>query len=125
MQIKDVNDNVTPWSEKTTLFRVMMVTYYVDNTTTLGAPRLVRQVNDFTPQALAGVVEDIDLTYDLVDGINNPAEIPSLPYTDYPESPGHLQLEPDPEGQHPRRRPIGADLAPDPGLHPESHFDFG
>jgi len=87
MQIKDVNDNVTPWSEKTTLFRVMMVTYYVDNTTTLGAPRLVRQVNDFTPQALAGVVEDIDLTYDLVDGINNPAEIPSLPYTDNTQNP--------------------------------------
>ena len=58
------------WTQKTTLFRALMITYYVDNTTTPGAPRLVpaRSI-DFTPQALAGVVEDLDLTYDLVDGV--------------------------------------------------------
>ncbi len=82
MQIKDTASTATPWIERTTLFRVMMITYYVDNVTTPTAPRLVRQVNNFVPQALAGVVEDIDLTYDLVDGVNNPADIPSLPYTD-------------------------------------------
>jgi prepilin-type N-terminal cleavage/methylation domain-containing protein len=82
MQIKDTPSTVTAWTEKTTLFRLMMMTYYVDNVTTPSAPRLVRQLNHFTPQALAGVVEDLDLTYDLVDGTNNPAEIPSLPYTD-------------------------------------------
>jgi prepilin-type N-terminal cleavage/methylation domain-containing protein len=82
MQIKDTTSTSTAWVEKTTLFRVMMMTYYVDNVTTPTAPRLVRQVNHFEPQALAGVVEDLDLTYDLVDGVNNPAEIPSLPYTD-------------------------------------------
>jgi prepilin-type N-terminal cleavage/methylation domain-containing protein len=70
------------WTVQTTLFRLLMITYYVDNVTTPGQPRLVRKVNNFTPQALAGVVEDLDLTYDLVDGINNPAEIPVLPYTD-------------------------------------------
>ena len=80
MQIKDtVNDTTHRWTEKTTLFRVLMITYYVDNTTTPGAPRLVRKVNNFTPQALAGVVEDLDLTYDLVDGVNNPAEIRRCP----------------------------------------------
>lgn len=82
MQIKDTTSTATAWVEKTSLFRLVMITYYVDNTTTPGAPRLVRQVNNFTPQALAGVVEDLDLTYDLVDGVNNPADIPSLPYTD-------------------------------------------
>jgi type II secretory pathway pseudopilin PulG len=82
MQIKDTGDTVSPWVEKTTLFRLVMVSYYVDNVTTPGEPRLVRQVNNFTPQALAGVVEDLDLTYDLVDGVNNPAAIPQLPYTD-------------------------------------------
>ena len=40
------------------------------------------RVNHFTPQALAGVVEDLDLTYDLVDRVNNPTNITSLPYTD-------------------------------------------
>jgi type II secretory pathway pseudopilin PulG len=66
----------------TSMFRALMITYYVDNTTTAGTPRLTRVVNHYTPQALAGVVEDLDLTYDLVDGINNPTAQPTLPYTD-------------------------------------------
>jgi type II secretory pathway pseudopilin PulG len=82
MQIKNTSSTTTAWVDQTTLFRVLMITYYVDNVTTAGVPRLVRQVNNYTPQALAGVVEDMDLTYDLVDGINNPAAITSLPYTD-------------------------------------------
>jgi type II secretory pathway pseudopilin PulG len=68
--------------QQTTLFRAVMTTYYVDTTTTPGAPRLTRQINHFEPQALAGVVEDLDISYDLVDGVNNPADIRSLPYTD-------------------------------------------
>lgn len=69
------------FATKVSLFRALMITYYVDNTTTPGTPRLTRQVNAFTPQALAGVVEDLDLTYDLVDGVVNPTEVHSLPYT--------------------------------------------
>jgi hypothetical protein len=65
-----------------TMMRALMLTYYVDNTTVPGVPRLTRVLNNFAPQALAGVVEDLDLTYDLVDSVNNPTEIPSLPYTD-------------------------------------------
>ena len=87
MQIKDTASVVTPWVDQTTLFRVLMISYYVDNTTTPGSPRLVRQINNFAPQALAGVVEDLDLTYDLVDGVNNPAAIPQLPFTDNSLSP--------------------------------------
>jgi prepilin-type N-terminal cleavage/methylation domain-containing protein len=66
----------------TALFRVLMITYYVDNVTAPSTPRLTRVINhcpgsdltptctlfpQFAPQALAGVVEDLDLTYDLVD----------------------------------------------------------
>ncbi len=69
-----------PWPG-TTMFRVLMITYYVDKTTS-DAPRLMRKVNNYDAQALAGVVEDLDLTYDLVDGVNNPTERVSLPYTD-------------------------------------------
>ena len=68
--------------QQTTLFRAIMKTYYVDTTTTPGAPRLTVRTNHFEPQALAGVVEDLDLSYDLVDGVNNPADVDSLPYTD-------------------------------------------
>ncbi len=67
---------------KTALMRLLMITYYVDNTTTPGTPRLTRVINHFSPQALAGVVEDLDLTYDLVDPTNNNvSDVTSLPYT--------------------------------------------
>jgi hypothetical protein len=81
----------------TALFRLLMITYYVDNTTTVGTPRLTRVINHcpgsdltpgcdlfpaFAPQALAGVVEDLDLTYDLVDsGVNSVTKQPTLPVT--------------------------------------------
>ena len=61
------NGVLTQTFPMTAMFRALMITYYVDNTTTPGTPRLTRVVNHFAPQALAGVVEDLDLTYDLVD----------------------------------------------------------
>jgi prepilin-type N-terminal cleavage/methylation domain-containing protein len=57
--------------------RVLMYTYYVDPNN--GTPRLMRRYNMGTPQALAGVVEDLQLSYDLVDGLVNPTNIPDLP----------------------------------------------
>lgn len=62
--------------------RLLMYTYYVDATTTPGTPRLTRVMNNFAPQALAGVVEDLDIAYDLVDGTVNPTLVSDLPYTD-------------------------------------------
>ncbi len=70
-----------------TLFRALMITYYVDATTTPGTPRLMRQINAWTPTALAGVVEDLDFTYDLVDSYLNPADVASLPWTDNTQVP--------------------------------------
>lgn len=61
------------------LYRLLMLTYYVD--TTGPEPRLTRVQNHFTPQALAGVVEDLELTYDVVDSVTNPTGLPSLPVT--------------------------------------------
>jgi type II secretory pathway pseudopilin PulG len=79
----------TVWCAPVTLFRAVMITYYVDNTTTPGTPRLTRIINHcpasdptcpaFSPQALAGVVEDLDLTYDLKDGLTNPTGLMALP----------------------------------------------
>ena len=60
--------------------RVFMYTYYVDSSQ-MGEPHLIRQLNNFTPQALAGVVEDLELSYDLVDGTVNPVHVKNLPYT--------------------------------------------
>ena len=82
MQIKGTTNTATAWTEKTSLFRLLLITYYVDNTTSPGSPRLMRKINNFPAQALAGVIEDLAFTFDLVDGVNNPVAIPSLPWVD-------------------------------------------
>jgi hypothetical protein len=61
--------------------RVLMFTYYVQEDSP-GLPRLMRALNHFPAQALAGAIEDLELHYDLVDGVINPVRIPDLPYTD-------------------------------------------
>ena len=68
----------------TALMRLLMITYYVDNSTTPGTPRLMKLINFYAPQALAGVVEDLDLTYDLVnngDPTQNVSNLTTLPQT--------------------------------------------
>lgn len=60
--------------------RIVMVTYFVDEQTP-GEPRLMRALNMKPAQALAGVVEDLQLTYDLVNGSTNPAGINDVPFT--------------------------------------------
>ena len=60
--------------------RVFMYTYYVKEEAA-GLPRLYRAVNFSTPQALAGVLESLDLSYDVVDGEENPTDLATLPVT--------------------------------------------
>jgi hypothetical protein len=60
--------------------RVLMFTYYVD-ASTAAEPRLMRKLNQSGGQALAGVVEDLELSYDIVDGLTNPTNVRELPYT--------------------------------------------
>jgi hypothetical protein len=63
-----------------TVQRIIMYTYYVDPGPALQpVPRLMRQYNNGTPQALAGVVEDLELSYDIVDGSVNPTAKRDLP----------------------------------------------
>jgi type II secretory pathway pseudopilin PulG len=59
----------------TTATRVWLITYYLDNTTDPAMPRLIRQVNDRPGDAVALVVEDLQLSYDLVDGVTNPTNV--------------------------------------------------
>jgi prepilin-type N-terminal cleavage/methylation domain-containing protein len=70
-----------PCFQQIMAYRLLMVTYYVDNNTTPGSPRLTRVLNHNAPQALAGIVEDLDLSYDLVDQVNNPTLVKFLPQT--------------------------------------------
>ena len=58
----------------TTARRIWMITYFVDDTAT-NAPKLMRVVNNGTPRPIALDVEDVQFTFDLVDGYTNPADV--------------------------------------------------
>lgn len=55
--------------------RVWMVTYYLDYITDPQAPRLMRRINNRQPQPVALILEDLQFTYDLVDGGTNPTNV--------------------------------------------------
>ena len=64
----------------TTATRIWMITYYVDNTNP-DSPRLMHVVNNGSPRPIAMSIEDLQITYDLVDGTTNPSGVdePSAP----------------------------------------------
>jgi hypothetical protein len=69
-------DNTFPVST-TTAKRVWLVTYYLDTATDSTRPRLMRQVNYGTPQAVALILEGFQLTYDTVNLTTNPTNVES------------------------------------------------
>ena len=58
----------------TTATRIWMITYYVDDSNP-DSPRLMRVVNNTTPRPIALEIEDLQITYDLVDGVTNPSGV--------------------------------------------------
>lgn len=63
----------------TTITRINMVSYYVDNVTDPNLPRLIRRVNMGNRLAIAMGVENLQVTYDLVDGDTNPTNVENVP----------------------------------------------
>jgi type II secretory pathway pseudopilin PulG len=61
----------------TTATRVLFVSYYIDAVTDTTWPRLVRQVNAGVQPAVALGVENLQFSFDLVDGLTNPANVKS------------------------------------------------
>ena len=63
--------------------RVLMISYYIDLVTDPALPRLVRQVNNGQRLAIALGIENLQITFDLVDGTDNPTnvETPADPYS--------------------------------------------
>ena len=59
----------------TTATRLLLVSYYVDVVTDPAVPRLVRQVGMGQRLAIAMGVENLQITFDLVDGLLNPANV--------------------------------------------------
>jgi Tfp pilus assembly protein FimT len=58
----------------TTATRIWMITYYAD-VTNPSSPRLMRVVNNTQPRPVSLDIEDLQITYDLVDGFTNPAGV--------------------------------------------------
>ncbi|NWG14766.1 MAG: hypothetical protein HXY20_14670 [Acidobacteria bacterium] len=61
----------------TTATRVWLITYYLDTITDPVMPRLIRRINSRPGEVVALVLEDLQLSYDLVDGVTNPANVES------------------------------------------------
>ncbi len=59
----------------TTATRVLLVSYFIDTATDPTLPRLVRRVNMGNWLAIAMGVENIQMTYDVVDGVTNPTNV--------------------------------------------------
>jgi type II secretory pathway pseudopilin PulG len=59
----------------TTATRIWMVTYYLDYTTDPATPRLIRRINNSAGQTVGLVLENLQFSYDLVDGVTNPTNV--------------------------------------------------
>jgi hypothetical protein len=59
----------------TTATRVWLVTFYLDTTTDPDEARLIRRLNHRPGEVLALILEDLQLSYDLVDGVTNPTNV--------------------------------------------------
>ncbi len=81
LQQLEIGPNLYP---PTTATRIVMVTYYIDNTTDPQLPRLVRQVNAGNQLAIALGAENLQLTFDLVDGVTNPSNVAAPPVANSP-----------------------------------------
>ena len=75
----------------TTATRVIMVTYYLDNADPTD-PRLMREVNFNPPQAVAESIEDLQASYDYIDGVNNPTDQKTPPAGDSPNETEDVNL---------------------------------
>lgn len=71
----------------TRITRIRMISYYLDNTTSPGYPRLVRRINNghetnfdnTLGTAVAFDIENLRFTYDLTDGVTNPTGVRFVP----------------------------------------------
>ncbi len=64
---------------QTSATRIWMISYYLDNTTVPNNVRLVRQVNFNPAQPVGETLENLQFTYNFVDGVTNPSNQASIP----------------------------------------------
>jgi hypothetical protein len=59
--------------------RVWMISYYLDNVSSPPFVRLIRQINLYSPVVVGETLENLQFTYNFVDGITNPSNQPTVP----------------------------------------------
>jgi prepilin-type N-terminal cleavage/methylation domain-containing protein len=62
-----------------TALRVNMYSYYLNTTARARIPRLMRQYNFQAARSVAEVIENLQLSYDFVDGVTNPTDQKTVP----------------------------------------------
>ena len=63
----------------TTATRIWMISYYLDNVSSPPYVRLIRQVNFNPPNPVGETLENLQFTYNFVDGVTNPANQAVVP----------------------------------------------
>ena len=63
----------------TTLTRIWMISYYLDNVTDPTHVRLIRRVNFNTGTPVGETIENLQFTYNFIDGVTNPANQAVIP----------------------------------------------
>ena len=59
--------------------RIWMISYYLDNTTSPPFVRLIRQINMNAPSPVGETLENLQFTYNFVDGVTNPSNQATVP----------------------------------------------
>lgn len=110
----------------TTALRVTMVSYYLDAATDPNVPRLVRQVNLGQQLAIGLGAENFQITYDLVDGVGNPANVGEPPVGNSPNQIRKANLflsARSLENSHHTKKPVRNSLATDVGFRSLAFVD--
>jgi type IV pilus assembly protein PilW len=81
--VNDLANTAPTTANSANVSRIRMITYYLDNTIDPTTPRLMRHMDWGDPTApvnqrgrtVAFAIDNLQFTYDMVDGVNNPANV--------------------------------------------------
>jgi len=82
-QIQNTGGGLT--NVPTSITRIWMITYYLDNQTDPDHPRLMREVNFNPPQPVGEVFENLQFTYNFADGTPPSVSQPTVPTVPNPD----------------------------------------
>jgi prepilin-type N-terminal cleavage/methylation domain-containing protein len=81
--VDDLASTTPTTANASTVSRIRMISYYLDNTIDVTTPRLMRHMNWGNPavalnqraRTVAFAIDNLQISYDMVDGVDNPANV--------------------------------------------------